>query len=419
MTATPELSVPRVSETAPMLVARSNYTDPQVFEQERVDVRRRTWQFVCHTSELPNAGSYRTTTIAGEPVVVWLDEKGELRGFLNACTHRAVEVARGRSGNCGRVATCIYHQWSFDLQGRLVGVPFRPAYGDCLNEAEYALRPVAVATVGPLVFASIAPLVPDFDEYLGEARVYLEGFVENTEVLGRVRWDFPGNWKLWTDNFRDNYHPQLLHRMISATRGGMQPGRNVELRTGHSLMTFPIYGEFNMDRWGQQLSAELGQPVHLPPRPPAPDEETRLAQWKADVRHGNTIFAVFPNFDLQHDAEGANIYIQVANPTAVDHTQVEFVLLGRIGEAVEERRRRLETSVDGQGSWGKISADDLEAAISASRGLQESLHGVSHMGRGVQPGREGHKFDEYSLRSFYKTWNHYMFDDSFTGTIEE
>ncbi|MFI6985146.1 aromatic ring-hydroxylating dioxygenase subunit alpha [Embleya sp. NPDC050154] len=402
------------TRTSPMLVPRRNYTDPGLYEEERVKIFRRTWQLICHTSELPEVGSYRTARIAGEPVAVWRGTDGVIRGFHNACTHRGVEVLLGAKGTCPGSVKCMYHAWAFSDKGDLVGVPFPRAYGEGLDKSEYGLTPVKVAEFAGLVFAAIDPAVENFEDYLGEAARYLREFMADTEVIGRARWDYPGNWKLWTDNFRDNYHPQFLHRMIADGRGGMQPGKNYELASGHSMLTFPAYGGFNIEKYAAGLSCELGETLTLKVEDSASrghtdeEQEARLAAWERDVRHGNTIFAVFPNFDLQYDADGSSIFLEVATPLGLDSTVVELIILGKVGESAAERKRRLETGADSQGSWGKISADDLEAAVRAQSGLQGSSLATSHMGRGLKPGKVGDKFDEYSLRCFHKLWNSYI-----------
>lgn len=412
----PALSVAEheLARTSPMLVPRKNYTDPSIYDEERVKIFRRTWQLICHASELPEPGSYRTARIAGEPVAVWRGIDGVIRGFHNACTHRGVEVLLGAKGTCPGSVKCMYHAWAFSDRGDLIGVPFPRAYGAGLDKSEYGLTPVEVAEFAGLVFAAIDPVVENLEDYLGEAARYLQDFMEDTEVIGRARWDYPGNWKLWTDNFRDNYHPQFLHRLIADGRGGMQPGKNYELSSGHSMLTFPAYGGFNIEKYAAGLSAELGEDVTLTDVGAVgrthtdQEQEARLAAWERDVRHGNTIFAVFPNFDLQYDVGGRDIYIEVATPLGLDSTLVEFILLGRVGESAAERKRRLETSADSQGSWGKITADDVEASVRAQSGLRGTSVETSHMGRGLEPGKVGDKFDEYSLRSFHKLWNSYI-----------
>ena len=46
---------------------------------------------------------------------------GSVRAFSAVCQHRGMQVADD-AGNCTKF-TCPYHQWSYDLTGRLLGAP--------------------------------------------------------------------------------------------------------------------------------------------------------------------------------------------------------------------------------------------------------------------------------------------------------
>jgi Rieske 2Fe-2S family protein len=68
--------------------------------------------------------------VAEESVVVLRDEAGEIRAFANICRHRGSVLCGEPSGNCRKIV-CPYHQWTYDLHGRLVsarwmGDDFRP-----------------------------------------------------------------------------------------------------------------------------------------------------------------------------------------------------------------------------------------------------------------------------------------------------
>lgn len=84
------------------------FTDPSIFREEQERLFSKVWQFVCHESELPNSGDFRTTQVAGKPLIVVRDESGSIRAFFNVCRHRAAEVVRSESGNA-RSFTCFYH----------------------------------------------------------------------------------------------------------------------------------------------------------------------------------------------------------------------------------------------------------------------------------------------------------------------
>jgi hypothetical protein len=87
------------------------------------------------------------------------------------------------------------------------------------------------------------------------------------------------------------------------------------------------------------------------------------------------------------------------------------VVFGEAGEAPEARQARLDRFLDAQAASGKISGDDNEAARRCGLGFGAVGEvGWSNMDRGQEPGREGGKNDEYSLRAFYDAYKAYMGD---------
>ena len=57
-------------------IAPSLYYDPHIFEAELERIFYKTWIWVAHESELPNAGDFRTTMIGRQPVIVAADRPG-------------------------------------------------------------------------------------------------------------------------------------------------------------------------------------------------------------------------------------------------------------------------------------------------------------------------------------------------------
>jgi len=93
-------------------VHTSLYTDPALFEQEMDKVFASTWVWVAHASEIPEAGSYKNTTIGRQPVIVVRDRKQKVHVLLNRCRHRAATVCEGKKGKANSFV-CPYHGWSY------------------------------------------------------------------------------------------------------------------------------------------------------------------------------------------------------------------------------------------------------------------------------------------------------------------
>ncbi len=189
------------------------YTSPKIYQLEIERIFGKTWYYVGHDSQLQGPGSYFTVNIAEQPLVILQNKAGELRGFFNVCTHRAGPVALG-SGKCSRL-TCLYHAWSFDLEGNLRGIPDMETAQN-FDLASHALTPVKVDTWGPFIFANLDPNCQPLAVQLGElpemfkrycfsewARVYSIDYYTGT------------NWKLYVENNVESYHEFSVHKSIA------------------------------------------------------------------------------------------------------------------------------------------------------------------------------------------------------------
>lgn len=70
----------------------SQYNDPEFFKKENQNIFNRTWQYVCQATEISEAGSYVTTKLGTEPIIILRGGDGELRAFHNVCPHRGARL---------------------------------------------------------------------------------------------------------------------------------------------------------------------------------------------------------------------------------------------------------------------------------------------------------------------------------------
>ena len=131
------------------------YHDPEFFEAEKKAFLRAAPQVVCHVSEIPKPGEWRTLEYLGESVIVIRGDDGEVRAFSNVCRHRGSRIVDGEGG-CAKVLTCPYHAWSYARDGRLVGVPHRSEYPGLQTE-RLGLFPVALETWRGFLFVTLEP----------------------------------------------------------------------------------------------------------------------------------------------------------------------------------------------------------------------------------------------------------------------
>ena len=75
------------------------------------------------TEDLQQPGDFITGTIGYQSVLVIRKDDGSIKGFLNNCRHRASAWSPSPPGNCGKTLTCPYHNWTYAIDGTLIGMP--------------------------------------------------------------------------------------------------------------------------------------------------------------------------------------------------------------------------------------------------------------------------------------------------------
>src|SRR5262245_28743619 len=99
------------------------YTDHEVFDAEISTIfEGPSWNYVALAAELPRPGCFKTTVIGRRPVVVTRDRSGEIHVFENRCSHRGLALCHAPFGET-QMIECPYHRWTYDLAGRLRGIP--------------------------------------------------------------------------------------------------------------------------------------------------------------------------------------------------------------------------------------------------------------------------------------------------------
>lgn len=85
------------------------------------DIFPNYWTPVLPVSELGE--SPVSVTLAGEQIVLFRTQSGEIRALRDRCSHRSVALSLGRVTSNGCLE-CPYHGWQFNGDGACVHVPF-------------------------------------------------------------------------------------------------------------------------------------------------------------------------------------------------------------------------------------------------------------------------------------------------------
>jgi choline monooxygenase len=187
------------------------YFDPEIDRAERRCVFGGTWQVAGRADQVAEPGSFCTSDVAGEPVLVVRDDAGVLRAFANVCRHRAARVVCAEEGRATRLR-CRYHGWTYDLAGRLRGTPEFDGVADFRRE-DNGLVPLAVAAWGPLVWVHPGPDPVPLAEHLAPLPGRAGGLgLDRLHFVARREYRLACNWKVFVDNYLDGgYHVNTVH----------------------------------------------------------------------------------------------------------------------------------------------------------------------------------------------------------------
>ena len=382
------------------LVDNRVYFDRSTYEAERERIFLKSWNFVCHESEIPNPGDFLTTTAAGQAIIICRNGAGDLRAYYNACRHRAAQVVCEERGHT-RNFTCLYHLWSYDLNGRLTGVPEAAAYRTSFNPGglameRFGLVAVRIEACHRLVFVCFDSEAPALEDFLGGAAASLKmpfGAPESEVFLVR-RSVVNANWKMQPENSRDGYHAPLLHRRLLDVS---PPKPYRVLDHGHSVQ------ELGLDYASGLARGTVDKVLR-------DDPEMTLAFMRhplpgMSLERPALVVVLFPDTLLLVRYSTALIERQIA--LGPEQTLIELRACRRIDDSPEvrsirERHWQLYWSSDGGNLPEDIAAWEAQQRGVHALGVQHSL-----IARG-EPAREGLRGDDNRLRQFWQEWRRLM-----------
>jgi phenylpropionate dioxygenase-like ring-hydroxylating dioxygenase large terminal subunit len=191
------------------------YTDPQHLAREQAILFRHHPLLMGFASEWAGPGAFRTDDYAGVPILIARDRAGKLRAFLNVCRHRGAKVAQG----CGkaRVFSCPYHAWTYDLSGKVMGIPDERCFPGVRAERG-SLTELPLCEKHGLVWVIPTPAADAGDGF--DIDPWLGGLGPELAAYGFATWVYYDkrvipetmNWKILVDTFHEGYHIGFLHK---------------------------------------------------------------------------------------------------------------------------------------------------------------------------------------------------------------
>lgn len=389
------------------------YTDQVIYEREVERIfHGDSWNYVALEAEIPNAGDFVRSNVGPTPVVVTRGEDGEVNVFENRCAHRAAEFCRSARGNA-KEFVCPYHQWSYDLEGNLSGVPFRRGVAGKggmpkdFRPEEHGVRKLNVAQRGGVVFASYADDMPSVEEYMSPVIQRDFDAVFNgrpLKILGYYRNTLPGNWKLYHENLKDPYHATLLHTFL-VTFGLLVAGNKSEMIADpsgrHGTMASAKSDGTKVDASTRKEMRAYREGMGL--------NEPRFMDFieEFDSPWSVTMQTIWPNLIVQREMN--TLGVRQIVPKGPNEFVMNWTMFGYADDDEEMTRHRLRQG-NLMGPSGFLGLEDNEAMKFVQDGMLRGRPGrhLVALDPDTPVGTSDTLISEAAIRGMYRHWREAM-----------
>lgn len=411
-------------ERGRFLVHRSAYSSPEVFEEEKRRILRRSWVVIGHDSELREKGDFVVRTVIDRELIFNRDVEGRVNAFFNTCRHRGAALCRETRGNRKRFV-CPYHGWAYRSSGELTDQHAKVGYGERFDEdGFYSLQPVPrLEQRAGFWFVNFDASAPPLDASLAGAGAMLDSIADHSAVgmevvRGCHEYEIKANYKLICENSYDGYHLDLTHStfvdyMRTMVRGIPVSEMNIHggakaLGNGHACFEIEIPTGRPVAQWlpvwGEEAKVEIDNK--------RAEMEARLGAERArQIALTNRNMVIFPN-SIINDQQ--TVLLRTVTPVTYNRMIIRAWSIGPMDESPVLRRIRNEGALSFLGPGGFATPDDVEMLELCQRGFESSdveWNDISkgfHAGEDSLHGTDDHYDNELQMRAYWTRWDQMM-----------
>lgn len=343
------------------------YVDPAFLDFEASEIFRKEWISLAHISQLPSPGDFIKVDICGEPMVVARGKDDVIRVLSRVCRHRGMDVMPNGAnypdkGN-ERVILCPYHLWSYEMSGRLVGVPeMQEAEG--FDRTEICLHEYRSEIWEGFIFVTLSEDIPPLAEKYDGLRDQFMGKwnLSEAELVWDQHWSCDFNWKILLENFMEAYHHLGAHRK---TLEPFLPAKGCWTEPydeNYSVMHLPLREDMK-----EEILASGDAGTTMKPFPGLEVED--YTEW--------WVYLGFPNF-LIFNAPDRTYWYRLL-PTGPETCSLTTTML--IHPSTKEEKGYDETYESEVAAAIKFHLEDMEVCEATQRGMKSSV---------ATPGRLSH-----------------------------
>lgn len=386
---------------SPTLIPASRYHDPEWYGREIRDMWPRTWHIACSVDHVAEPGDYFEYLVGPYSVLIVRGNDGVLRAYQNACRHRGNVLCQGTGGGLKEIR-CVYHNWAWDLNGRLREVPSRKGFGVLRND-DFPLVPAQVDTWGPLVFVNMDMGAMPLAEYLDEAPAD-SAWADLDEFQCTYTLTIPTetNWKIISDGFSETYHVQGIHAVMLGCIDDINSWQRIWNHVGVSYQPYgvasPRLGRSVPDQvvWESYITTQGGRMgvEEVCPHPPVPEGQTirdviaehirqkqaargvDLSRFDTEQLTGLSQYNVFPNATVL--VSGDLLSVLLSRPVGPERGEFVSLHLERRpkGQAARVRPTDVRIPIE-EANLGLVLGADLKLLLRAQTGVRQP--GLTHI----------------------------------------
>ena len=169
-------------------------------------------------------GRFVVREIAGESLILTVDDARTIRAFYNVCRHRGTRLCTDEAGVFKGTIQCPYHAWTYGLDGTLRVARNMEGVED-FDRADFPLREASVAQFEGFVFVALEPKEPFGDAFSTLAGRFAAWHLPKLRRAASITYDAACNWKLVFQNYSECYHCPVIHPQLERLSPS-ESGRN-------------------------------------------------------------------------------------------------------------------------------------------------------------------------------------------------
>ncbi len=193
------------------ILPKEAYFNKDYFEEEKINIFEKQWQFVCMIDELKDNKSFILKTVGNTPIYI-INDNGILNANVNLCRHRGIQLLRGDE-KINSSILCPYHNWNYKLDGKLKGIPQSKEFTN-VDKSCLGLKKVQCETWNNLVFVNLDLEAKSLCQTLNpiKNRILPYDDIEELKFNDGYSYIINANWKIFIENYMDVYHLSHIHK---------------------------------------------------------------------------------------------------------------------------------------------------------------------------------------------------------------